>query len=175
MGPDQGCPVEIRSARPQDFDVILAVINDAAQAYRGAIPADCWHEPYMSPDELESEIQKHVNFWVLADQTSLWAGMGIQDRGDVALIRHAYTATKSQGRGYGTRLLHHLESLTEKPMLIGTWAAASWAIDFYCRNDYRVVSAQEKNRLLGKYWSISDRQIETSVVLAGKRWNEAGD
>ena len=166
--------MEVRSARLDDFESILAVINDAAQAYRGIIPSDCWHDPYMSADDLKSEIEKNVVFWALENQGRLLAVMGIQDKGDVALVRHAYTATEMQGRGLGTTLLHHLESLTAKPMLIGTWATASWAIEFYCRNKYRVVSDREKNILLRKYWSIPDRQIETSVVLADIRWNGVG-
>ena len=163
--------MNIRLAGQEDFDAILAVINDAAQAYRGVIPPDCWHEPYMSADELKREIEKQVVFWVLEEEGFLPSVMGLQDKGDVALVRHAYTRTESQGRGFGTKLLHHLESLTTRPMLIGTWAAASWAIEFYRRNDYRVVSDEDKNSLLRKYWSVSDRQMETSVVLADNRWS----
>lgn len=126
----------------------------------------------MSTDELKSELESHVVFSVLEDEGHIVAVMGIQDKGDVSLVRHAYTATESQGRGFGKQLLHHLESLTAKPMLIGTWAAASWAIEFYRKNKYWVVSDQEKNSLLRKYWSVPDRQIKTSVVLADNRWSE---
>ena len=163
--------MKIRLAGQEDFDAILAVINDAAQAYREVIPPDCWHEPYMTADELKREIEKQVVFWVLEEEGFLPSVMGLQDKSDVALVRHAYTRTESQGRGFGTKLLHHLESLTARPMLIGTWAAASWAIEFYCRNDYRVVSDEDKNSLLRKYWSVPDRQMETSVVLADNRWS----
>lgn len=163
--------MKLRCAQPDDFAAMLAVINDAAQAYRGIIPSDCWQEPYMSAEDLKRELSSHVVFWVMEDEGHLLAVMGIQDKGDVALIRHAYTATESQGRGFGRQLLHHLESLSTKPMLIGTWAAASWAIEFYRKNRYRVVSDHEKNSLLRKYWSVPDRQIETSVVLVDNRWN----
>jgi N-acetylglutamate synthase-like GNAT family acetyltransferase len=162
--------VEIRNARDDDFLAILAVVNNAAQAYRGVIPSDRWHEPYMSAAELKSEIEDHVEFWVVEAEGRLLAVMGIQDKNDVALVRHAYTVTESQGQGFGRKLLHHLESLTPKPMLIGTWAAASWAIEFYRKNGYRVVTNEEKNSLLKRYWSVPERQIETSVVLADSLW-----
>ncbi len=162
--------MEIRDARDDDFLAILAVVNNAAQAYRGVIPSDRWHEPYMSAAEMKSEIEDHVIFWVVEAEGRLLAVMGIQDKNDVALVRHAYTVTESQGQGFGRKLLHHLESLTAKPMLIGTWAAASWAIEFYRKNGYRVVTNEEKNFLLKKYWSVPERQIETSVVLADSRW-----
>jgi N-acetylglutamate synthase-like GNAT family acetyltransferase len=163
--------MKIRAAQPSDFDDILNVINDAAETYRGVIPSDCWNDPYMSAKDLKSEIEKNVVFWVIEDQRCLRSVMGIQDKDDVALVRHAYTATESQRRGFGTRLLHHMESLTAKPMLIGTWAAANWAISFYRNNKYRVVSDLEKDWLLREYWTIPDRQLETSVVLADRRWN----
>ncbi len=162
--------MEIRNARNEDFLAVLAVVNDAALAYRGIIPADCWHEPYMSAAELKSEIENHVKFWVVEAEGRLLAVMGIQDKDDVALVRHAYTVTESQGNGFGRKLLQHLESLTAKPMLIGTWAAATWAIEFYRKNGYRMVTNEEKNSLLKKYWSLTERQIETSVVLADTRW-----
>ncbi len=165
----------MRDAQADDFDAILAVINDAAQAYRGVIPSGCHHEPYMSAEELKSELESHVAFSVLEDEGRIVAVMGIQDKADVALVRHAYTVTESQGRGFGTQLLHHLESLTAKPMLIGTWAAATWAIEFYRKNKYRVVSDQEKNSLLRKYWSVPDKQIETSLVLVDNRWKEISE
>jgi len=98
--------------------------------------------------------------------------MGIQDKGDVALVRHAYVASATQRSGVGTRLLRHVETLVDKPLLIGTWAAASWAIEFYRRNGFIVVASEDKDRLLRTYWSIPARQIETSVVLANGRWIE---
>ena len=145
---------------------MLAVINDAALAYRGVIPADRWQEPYMSADELGKEISDGVLFWVAEDGGRLLGVMGIQDKGDVALVRHAYVAPSTQRSGVGTRLLRHVEGLVDKPILIGTWADALWAIEFYRRNGFTVVSSDEKDRLLQTYWSIPPRQVETSVVLA---------
>jgi N-acetylglutamate synthase-like GNAT family acetyltransferase len=152
--------------------VVFAIINAAAQAYRGVIPADRWHEPYMPREELEREIAAGVAFFVFEDEGRVAGVMGIQDKGEVALIRHAYVAPAVQRRGIGRALLRHLERLTDKPVLIGTWAAATWAIDFYVRNGFSVVSGGEKNLLLRRYWSIPERQIETSVVLADRRWAE---
>ncbi len=149
---------------------MLQTINDAAQAYKGVIPDDCWNEPYMSSEELRYEIEDGVVFWGLEQDRQLLGIMGIQDKGDLTLIRHAYIRTQAQKRGIGTRLLQHMENTTENPILIGTWAAALWAILFYEKNGYTVVSEEEKNHLLGKYWSIPVRQIETSVVLASKSW-----
>jgi len=156
-----------------DFAAMLAIVNDAANAYRGVIPADRWHEPYMSTDELAREIAEGVVFWVAEQDGHLSGVMGIQDKGDVALVRHAYVASNTQRSGVGTSLLRHVESLVDKPVLIGTWAAASWAIDFYRRNGFTVVPSGHKDRLLRTYWSIPARQIETSVVLANGRWMEA--
>ena len=164
--------IEIRRAVEGDFDAILAIVNDAARAYRGVIPADRWHEPYMSGDELSSEIAKGVVFWIAEDDGRVAGVMGIQDKRDVALVRHAYVAPATQRSGVGTRLLRHVEGLSDKPFLIGTWASAAWAIDFYRRNGFTVVSNDEKDRLLRTYWSIPTRQIETSVVLANTRWVE---
>lgn len=152
---------------------MLAIINDAARAYQGVIPADRWHEPYMSADELESEIAAGVAFWVVELEGRVSGVMGIQDKGDVALVRHAYVAPGTQRAGLGTRLLEHVQGLVDKPILIGTWATASWAIDFYRRNGFTVVTSSQKDRLLRRYWSIPDRQIATSVVLASPRWMKA--
>lgn len=160
----------IRPSAAADFPRILVIINDAAQAYRGVIPADCWHDPYLSASALTREIADGVVFRVAADDGQLSGVMGIQDKGVVALVRHAYVVTTAQGSGIGTRLLRHVESLTDKPLLIGTWAAASRAIAFYRRNGYTVVPTGEKDGLLRRYWSIPERQIETSVVLADRRW-----
>jgi N-acetylglutamate synthase-like GNAT family acetyltransferase len=156
-----------------DLAAILAIVNDAAQAYRLVIPADRWHEPYMPMDELKKEIASGVMFWVAEKDARLLGVMGIQDKGDVALVRHVYVAPNLQRKGVGTRLLGHVEGLAEKPVLIGTWASASWAIDFYRRNGFTVVPSHEKDRLLRTYWSIPARQIETSVVLADGRWMQA--
>ena len=152
---------------------MLAIINDGAQAYRGVIPADRWHEPYMPADELAKEIAAGIVFWLAEEEGRLRGVMGIQDKGDVALVRHAYVASATQRSGVGTKLLRHVQGLTRKPVLIGTWAAASWAIEFYRRNGFAVVSDSDKDRLLRKYWSIPPRQIETSVVLADAQWTQA--
>jgi N-acetylglutamate synthase-like GNAT family acetyltransferase len=156
----------IRKCTDSDFEVILKIINDAAQAYKGVIPMDCWHEPYMSREELKYEIEDRVCFWGLEDEDTLIGVMGIQDKGDVTLIRHAYVRSNKRNQGIGTRLLCFLESTTEKPILIGTWADATWAVAFYKKNDYRLLSEEEKNQLLRKYWTIPERQVVTSVVLA---------
>ncbi len=156
-----------------DLQAMSAIVNAAAQAYRGVIPADRWHEPYMPLDELEKEIAGGVLFWVAEEDGRVLGVMGIQDKSDVALVRHAYVAPDVQRKGVGRMLLRHVESLTGKPVLIGTWADASWAIDFYRRNGFTVVSDKHKDDLLRKYWSIPARQIETSVVLADGRWMEA--
>jgi len=165
--------VLIRESAEADVAAILALVNDAAQAYRGVIPVDRWREPYMSRDELEKEISGGVVFWLAEQEGRLLGVMGIQDKGDVALVRHAYVAPTIQRKGVGTRLLRHVEGLTDKPILIGTWANASWAIEFYQRNGFTVVPNSQKDRLLRTYWSIPARQIETSVVLADGRWMKA--
>lgn len=156
----------IRNSSPDDFAAMLAIINDAARAYRGVIPADRWHEPYMSDEELAREIRDGIEFWVAEQDGHIAGVMGIQDKGDACLVRHAYVASTTQRSGIGTALLRHVEGLVDKPVLIGTWAAASWAIAFYGRNGYIVLAPDEMTRLLRKYWSIPERQVETSVVLA---------
>jgi N-acetylglutamate synthase-like GNAT family acetyltransferase len=165
--------MSIRRSVGADFAAVLAIINDAARAYRGVIPADRWHEPYMSADELEREVTGGVAFWVAEQEGRLTGVMGIQDKGDVALVRHAYVVSTTQRSGVGTQLLRHVESLVDKPILIGTWAAASGAIDFYRRNGFTVIPNGDGARLLRTYWSIPARQIETSVVLGNGRWTEA--
>jgi len=162
--------MRIRKSSDADVLAMWRIINEAAQAYRGVIPADRWHEPYMPEDELRSEIASGVVFYVAEEGQSTLGVMGIQDKGDVTLVRHAYVARAAQRKGVGTKLLRHLEGLSAKPLLIGTWADATWAIDFYRRNGFMTVSASEKERLLRTYWSIPVRQIETSVVLADRRW-----
>jgi N-acetylglutamate synthase-like GNAT family acetyltransferase len=160
----------IRAVTAADLPTAHTIINEAAQAYRGVIPPDCWHEPYMSWDALQGEIENGVKFWVAEEGGQLHGIMGLQDKDDVALIRHAYVSSKVQRKGIGTQLLHHAQNLTHKPILIGTWAAAQWAIDFYRRNGFTVVPNTQKDALLRCYWSIPARQIETSVVLADKQW-----
>lgn len=165
-------PPPISPCRADDFAGIHEIINEAAEAYRGVIPADRWHEPYMSTAELESEIAKGVRFYGYYDGARLIGVMGIQDVKDVTLIRHAYVRAEAQGRGVGGALLEFLRTLTERPVLIGTWKAASWAIGFYQKNGFVLVGDEEKNRLLGVYWTVPPRQIEESVVLADRRWTE---
>jgi N-acetylglutamate synthase-like GNAT family acetyltransferase len=163
----------IRKCTESDFNTIFEIINDAAIAYKGIIPGDRWHEPYMTSEALRHEIEDGVIFWGFEQEGRLIGAMGIQDKGDVALIRHAYVLTRFWKQGIGAKLLIYLESLSEKPILVGTWKDASWAISFYNKNGYTLVSDEEKNRLLRKYWSVPERQIETSVVLANHRWAEA--
>jgi N-acetylglutamate synthase-like GNAT family acetyltransferase len=163
----------IRECKDSEFNTISEIINDAAQAYRGVIPQDCWHEPYMSLAELRAQIEDGIVFWGLERDGQLLGVMGIQDKGDVTLIRHAYVLSRAQKRGIGEKLLQHSQNMTEKPILIGTWAAASWAVSFYQKNGYTLVSKVEKNRLLRRYWSIPERQVETSVVLANQTWHQA--
>lgn len=160
----------IRICTDRDFDSILDIINDGAQAYKGIIPQDRWHEPYMDRLELRREIEDGVVFYGYEEKDALVSVMGIQDRGDVSLIRHAYVRTTHRNHGIGSRLLELLGSTTAKPLLVGTWAAASWAIAFYESRGYRVLPAREKERLLRKYWSIPQRQVDASVVLAGPGW-----
>ncbi|MGA7224581.1 MAG: GNAT family N-acetyltransferase [Candidatus Acidiferrales bacterium] len=162
----------IRRCDNRDFDQIWAIINDGAQAYEGIIPADRWADPYMSREELQHETDDGVVFWGYDDSGALAGVMGIQDVQDVTLIRHAYVRTASQKRGIGGRLLSHLLGLSSRAVLIGTWATAVWAIHFYEANGFQMVTPQEKDRLLRKYWKIPDRQIETSVVLADAKWRK---
>ena len=164
--------MNIRKGVGSDRAAMFTVINDAAQAYRGVIPADRWHDPYMPMEELAGEIDRGVEFWVAEEDGRMLGVMGIQDKGAVALVRHAYVLRDTQRRGVGTQLLRYVEKLVTKPVLIGTWADASWAIDFYRRNGFTLTSKQQKERLLRKYWTIPERQIETSVVLADRRWAE---
>jgi len=158
----------IVQARKSDFKDIYDIINDAASAYKNIIPADRWHEPYMSELELQDQIEDGVAFWCYVEDKRLIGVMGIQDKSDVTLIRHAYVRTSARNKGIGGKLLQHLSTLTKKPILIGTWADATWAIDFYKKHRFRLVSVDEKERLLRKYWNIPARQVETSVVLASQ-------
>lgn len=160
----------IRKCTDDDLPALYDIINDAAQAYRGVIPEDRWHEPYMPMDELRKEIRDGVQFWGYESDAQIIGVMGIQNKGDVTLIRHAYVKTVRRRQGIGTELLRYLERMTDKPLLIGTWADAVWAIRFYQKNGYRILSRQETGPLLRKYWSIPDRQVETSVVLADSKW-----
>lgn len=160
----------IRQCSVRDFDAIFDIINDAAGAYRGVIPADCWHEPYMARDHLRKELDAGVVFWGHEESGVLSGVMGIQQVRDVTLIRHAYVRTVRRNRGIGGQLLSHLKTLTTRPVLVGMWRAADWAVRFYERHGFRLVTMDEKDRLLGTYWSIASRQTETSVVLGDERW-----
>ena len=163
----------IRRCKEADFNAIFNIINDSAQAYKGIIPQDRWHEPYMSHAELRAQIDDGIVFWGVERDGHLLGVMGIQDKCQVTLIRHAYVATRAQKQGIGKKLLKHLQCMTAKPILIGTWAAASWAISFYQKNGYKLVSEEEKNHLLRTYWTIPERQVETSLVLANQTWHQA--
>ncbi len=156
----------IRPCRDEDRAAIFAIVNAAAEAYRDVIPPDRWHEPYMPLEELDGEIAAGVEFWGHEADGALVGIMGIQRVRDVYLIRHAYVSPASQRGGVGGALLEHLVGSTTERMLVGTWAAATWAIDFYRRHGFEQVSTEVKNELLKTYWSIPERQIETSVVLA---------
>jgi N-acetylglutamate synthase-like GNAT family acetyltransferase len=160
----------IRRCDDRDFELICAIINDGAHAYKGIIPEDRWTEPYMSREELQSEIDEGVVFWGYEENGTLVGVMGLQQVQDVTLIRHAYVLTNLQKRGIGGHLLSHLRELAKGPVLIGTWADAAWAIRFYERHGFKLVDSQEKDRLLKQYWKISRRQMETSVVLADPKW-----
>ena len=160
----------IRECVAADFEAIYQVINDAAQAYSGIIPADRWKEPYMPREELREEMSAGVAFLGSEVDGELAGVMGTQDVQDVTLIRHAYVRTAQRNRGIGGRLLAQIMEKATRPVLIGTWAGAVWAVRFYEHRGFQVVSAQEKDRLVRKYWSVPDRQIETSVVLADQMW-----
>jgi GNAT superfamily N-acetyltransferase len=165
----------IRYCTADDDETIYQIINDAAEAYRGVIPDDCWHEPYMPRDELRQQIAQGVEFWGYVVDGQLTGVMGIQHVQDVALIRHAYVRTAQRHRGIGGKLLAHLRSLTERPVLIGTWAAATWAIRFYQKHGFFLTADEAvKAWLLRKYWGVPERQIETSVVLTDGRLELAG-
>jgi GNAT superfamily N-acetyltransferase len=156
----------IRPCRADDRTAILVIVNAAAEAYRGVIPADRWREPYMPAHELDAEIAAGVAFWGYEADGVLLGLMGIQQVRDVDLIRHAYVLPASQGLGVGSSLLEHLQGLSARRLLVGTWATADWAIRFYRRHGFELVSPERKTALLESYWNIPDRQIETSVVLA---------
>jgi GNAT superfamily N-acetyltransferase len=163
----------IRLCLAGDFPVMLEIINDAARAYEGVIPADCWTEPYMSEVEFRHEIEDGVQFWGYEESGELIGVMGIQHVLDVSLIRHAYVLTAKRREGIGAKLLEALRVQTGRPLLLGTWAAAIWAVRFYEKHGFRLVPADEKDGLLKKYWNINSRQVQTSVVLADQNWFES--
>ena len=159
----------IRKLTNADFQVILTIVNDAAIAFKGKIPADCWKEPYMPAQELKEEIERGVQFYGFIENVTVTAVMGLQPVGDVTLIRHAYTQTSRQSRGMGERLLNHLLGLAQtERVLVGTWNEASWAIRFYQNHGFTLLSREETNGLLSKYWNIPEQQVDTSSVLEYK-------
>ena len=161
----------IRKCNISDLGQIIEIINDAAEAYRGVIPEDQWQEPYMSESYLTAEIDDGVVFQGFMDFNDRFLGViGLQDKGDVFLIRHAYVRTLDRRQGIGGQLLYHVTQNIDKPFLVGTWKAAAWAISFYQKHDFKDVGSLEAERLLKTYWSIPVRQIETSIVLADDRW-----
>ena len=164
----------IRPCAEKDLEFVFEIINDAATAYKGVIPADRYHEPYMSREYLRQELDAGVVFWGYEEEGTLLGVMGIQDVQDVTLIRHAYVRTAHRYEGIGGKLIAHLKALTARPTLVGTWEAAGWALRFYEKHGFRLVTWAEKERLLRKYWNIPERQTETSVVLGDRKWFEAG-
>jgi len=160
----------IRQCSNRDIEVIYTIINDAARVYKSVIPEDCWQEPYMSKDELRQEISRGIVFWGYEEDGKLAGVMGIQHVQDVTLIRHAYVLRNRQRQGIGGKLLPFLCKKTFRLVLVGTWADAFWAVNFYKKHDFELVPPQEKGRLLTKYWSIPKRQAEVSVVLADENW-----
>jgi len=156
----------VRPCRKDERSAISEIINLAAEAYRGVIPADRWHDPYMSLQELDSEISAGVDFWAFEREGEVIGVMGIQPILDVELIRHAYVRPGSQRHGVGAALFAHIRSMSSRRMLVGTWAAATWAIAFYQRQGFVLVSTEQKTALLKSYWTVPERQIEASVVLA---------
>lgn len=163
----------IREGTDEDFEEIFSIINDAANAYKGVIPPDRWREPYMTREELKAQIDEGITFSCYVDDGEIIGVMGIQDKGDVALIRHAYVRTLRRNKGVGTLLLRELMRGSTKPILIGTWRAADWAISFYEKHGFSLVNEEEKDRLLKKYWAIPDRQVETSVVLVDEKYKKS--
>jgi N-acetylglutamate synthase-like GNAT family acetyltransferase len=163
---DPHLPENVRPCRDDERAAVLAIVNAAAEAFRGVIPADRWHEPYMTRRALDSEIEAGVAFWGYEAGGELVGIMGLQEVGDVNLIRHAYVSPGSQRRGVGSALLARLAHSTTRCMLVGTWAAADWAVDFYRRHGFELVSPERKAALLKTYWTIPERQVEASVVLA---------
>jgi N-acetylglutamate synthase-like GNAT family acetyltransferase len=160
----------IRSCTEADLPAILNIINDAAQAYKGRIPDDCWQEPYMPETELREQLRQGVRFCGWEEGGQLQGVMGLQEVQDVTLIRHAYVRAAQRGKGLGSKLIDHLKMQTQRPVLIGTWAAAEWAVLFYERHGFRLLPKPEAHALLKKYWDIPQRQLETSVVLADQNW-----
>ena len=159
----------IIKCKANDFQDIYDIINDAAKAYKGVIPPDRYHEPYMSVDDLNRQLNEGVEFWAYVENDTMNGVMGIQDKGEVTLIRHAYVRNTNKNQGIGSSLLQHLLAMSTKPVLIGTWADAYWAIRFYEKHGFHLLPENEKDLLLAKYWNIPVRQAQTSVVLSNNR------
>lgn len=160
----------IRRNNEDEIEIIADVINDGASAYQGVVPADGLGDPYMSRRHLADEIAAGVQFWVYEDGGEILGVMGIQDIEDVTLIRHAYVRTAGRRRGIGGALLAFLQDRTARPLLIGTWAAAGWALDFYQKHGFQLIAGADKDALLAAYWTVPKRQAKQSVVLADARW-----
>jgi GNAT superfamily N-acetyltransferase len=153
----------IRELSYVDIDCIYDIINSAARAYRGIIPSDCYHEPYMLKEELQREMNS-MTFFGWEEESRLVGVMGFQPVKDTTLIRHAYVLPDRQGKGIGTSLLEHMKQMTRTGhLLVGTWADATRAVEFYQKQGFKLMS--DKDELLMRYWNIPQRQIETSVVL----------
>lgn len=163
-------PPLIRPFTPADLPAVLEVINDAAEAYRNVIVPECWHDPYMSLAELNREISGGVEFWCAEEDGRIAGVMGIQDVADVTLIRHAYVRTASRRRGVGGALLAHLKTRLRRPALVGTWAAATWAIRFYERHGFRLLAPGRHGVILRRYWKLADQHTDTSVALGDADW-----
>ena len=163
----------IRRCRDDEHIAMINIINSAAEAYRGVIPRDCWHEPYIPAQELAAEVAAGVAFWGCETEGVLIGVMGVQPVRDVDLIRHAYVLPDRQRYGVGAALITHLRGLSDRRMLVGTWSTATWAIDFYQRHNFQLLTAVRTRVLLNTYWTITDRQIETSVVLANPPFEKA--
>jgi GNAT superfamily N-acetyltransferase len=162
--------ISIREATPHDLETIFEIIDDSSRAYKGVIPEAAWHEPYMPMDHLQSEIAKGVRFYCCDLDGRTMGVMGIQDVKDVTLVRHAYVRTESRSQGIGRALLDAVTRLTSRPVLIGAWRAAGWAVRFYEKNGFTLLDEAQKNRVLRTYWTISDFQVQESVVLADCHW-----
>ncbi|MGQ9695947.1 MAG: GNAT family N-acetyltransferase [Thermodesulfobacteriota bacterium] len=160
----------IRLCQPEDFEAMWEIINAAAQAYKGAIPEVCWKDPYMAQEELTHEIGAGINFWGYEENGELVGVMGLQEGQEVSLIRHAYVRPSNQKKGIGSKLLSYLKRQTTRPLLVGTWAAATWAIKFYEKHGFSLINTPDKEKLLRKYWRIPEQQIKASVVLADIKW-----
>ena len=158
----------IARSTESEWPLVNEIINESARAYQGVIPADRWHEPYMTMSEMTAEIASGVCFYGYHLDGALVGVMGVQEVKDVTLIRHAYVLTKWRGQGIGRRMLDHIKQQTTRPLLIGAWKAATWAVEFYRRNGFRLVDDEEKDRLLRIYWTVPERQIQESVVLTDR-------